>query len=72
MNCGTCKFAKPIEGNDDAIRCQRNPPAITAVVNNQITSHWPLLGKDQWCGDYERAGSVSPQRKAGKRRTPRG
>jgi hypothetical protein len=51
--CGKCRFARPINGNDAAISCQRHPPKVTSVVNNQITSHWPLLGKDQWCGCFE-------------------
>lgn len=55
MNCGTCKFAKPINGNEQAVSCQRFPPKVTKIENATVTSHWPLLGKDQWCGEFVKA-----------------
>lgn len=52
--CGTCRFARPLNGNDKAISCQRNPPLITKVEGAQVTSNWPLLGIENWCGEFRR------------------
>lgn len=52
--CGTCRFARPIPDNTEAIICQRHPPKVLGVVCNTVNSHWPLLGTDKWCGEYKR------------------
>lgn len=50
--CSSCRFSKPIEGSETAVECRRYPPTITSVVHNQITSHWPLLGVANGCGEW--------------------
>lgn len=54
-SCGNCKFARSLGDDNPAVSCQRNPPMITKVDGAMVTAHWPLIGKDKWCGEHKRA-----------------
>jgi len=53
--CADCFYAKPINGNDTAVACHRYPPTITKVENLTVTSHFPLITKTEWCGEFRPA-----------------
>lgn len=52
--CGNCRFARPLVGNDEAISCQWAPPRVTSVDGTTVKSNWPLLGKENWCGQHKK------------------
>ena len=49
--CETCFYSRPI-GSDVAVACHRHPPSITSVEGLRVTSHFPLLNKTEWCGEW--------------------
>ena len=51
QTCANCANCRPIEGS--IIECRANPPTITKVEGNTVTSNWPLLKNDQWCGAWK-------------------
>ena len=53
--CGTCRFWKHVEcvsTPDDGV-CRFSPPRIFEMS----ATYFPEVGKDEWCGKYERAAS---------------
>jgi len=60
--CANCKFCSRGDGQD--LLCRRLPPQSTVVlrpaqtlqgtqlVPTPVTS-WPLVRKDEWCGEFE-------------------
>lgn len=57
--CKDCFYHREI-GNEIAVACHRYPPAITKVEEGRITSNFPLINNETWCGEY-RTGAISEQ-----------
>jgi hypothetical protein len=55
--CKTCFFSREF-GSETAVACHRYPPTITKVEDDRVTSHFPLLGNDTWCGEYRVYGTA--------------
>ena len=51
--CGNCFYSRSI-GSETAVACRRYPPAITKVEDNTVTSHFPLLSIENWCGEWSK------------------
>lgn len=49
--CRECLFA--YANNDTSVVCHRYPPTITSAEGYKVTSHFPLVGIDQWCGEWK-------------------
>jgi hypothetical protein len=56
-SCSTCAFK---ERDGKLLRCHRNPPSVTPVVESVAggfrvaaeVAVWPAVKEDQWCGEY--------------------
>lgn len=54
--CGTCRYGVcPGCSYPNEIRCQRHAPQIglSDVYGGQQRAQWPLVAREDWCGDYE-------------------
>jgi len=50
--CNTCYYSR---ANDEtSVTCCRYPPEITKVEGNSITTYFPLLKKEAWCGEWRK------------------
>ena len=49
--CIGCFYSRGI-GNETAVACHRYPPTITKVEDNTVTSRFPLVSNETWCGEY--------------------
>ena len=54
-NCGTCHHGASV--GPDSIACHRYPPTITKTEGNEVTTYFPLLSKNAWCGEWK-VGSI--------------
>lgn len=52
-NCENCRFSRSI-GNEAGVACHRFPPTITHAEGGTVTSFFPLLANESWCGEYKR------------------
>lgn len=55
--CGTCGYGMycgPI-----SVACHRYPPTITKAEGNEVTTYFPIMSPDTWCGEYKPGGSGS-------------
>jgi len=51
--CENCYYSR---ANDEtSITCCRYPPAITRVDGKQVTTFFPLLRHEAWCGEWRAA-----------------
>ena len=54
-NCETCRYWKTYPGFDGI--CKRHSPRVSLVITmdeyKNFYGKWPLVGRDNWCGDYE-------------------
>lgn len=51
--CGDCVFSRP-RGHGE-VECRRYPPSVT-----EGAAEFPLIGVDDWCGEFTAPGSASP------------
>ena len=68
QQCGNCKFANLLPGSPDLI-CQRMPPLpilygmVQSVIGGppqpRVVGHWPLVGADNWCGEWQQGTPIS-------------
>jgi len=49
-NCGTCRFAFPMENGE--YLCRRFP-ATPIVTEGHILAHFPRMHASGWCGEYK-------------------
>ncbi len=59
--CGSCKWAIPIiygkygRATDPDFQCRRGPPTAQISPSSYGSQRaWPLVWKDDWCGDHTR------------------
>ena len=60
--CETCRFRSdepahfPDHENTDQVmwHCQRNAPVVTGGMMSHVTTVWPTVAGDYWCGEYRR------------------
>ena len=55
-NCSACRFAgETYDGRGFACR-RHSPIAVEAPKLSQtgVVTHWPMVRRDDWCGDFER------------------
>lgn len=48
--CKNCFYSRP--NNVETVACRRYPPTITKVEDGKVTSHFPLLSNNTWCGEW--------------------
>lgn len=51
--CKNCIYGHSI-GNPNAVLCCRYPPTIMKVEDQTITSYFPLVNLEAWCGEWKR------------------
>jgi len=49
--CENCFYGR--DGGPGVVICQRYPPTITNIEGTQVTSHFPLLAPNIWCGEWK-------------------
>ena len=58
VSCETCKYSFTL---GTGLHCRRNPPTGAVLVKNDAdgkpkidgcVSIWPVVGIDQWCGEF--------------------
>lgn len=55
--CADCRFFQKYSGQVG--HCKRYPPTLYACdEDNSSNVAFPLLSKDEWCGDFQRNGWV--------------
>lgn len=53
MNEKHCEFCKFFEATDAASGvCRRMPPAPFPTGPDKVTSFWPSVNNQHWCGEY--------------------
>lgn len=62
-NCEKCKFGAAIvpdkmfdlQTSETFVLCHRYPPQPVVPINKkgQFMWGWPLVGKKEWCGEYQ-------------------
>jgi hypothetical protein len=50
--CGTCFYGR--DNSPGVVSCYRYPPTITKAEGTTVTSYFPLLTSDAWCGEWKR------------------
>ena len=59
QNCGNCCYYQEKEKGMGL--CRRNPPSIIetkdpshyVIVSGQYRGNWPLIGQNDWCGEWK-------------------
>lgn len=51
QRCGNCYYGKL---GAEIVCCQRFPPLVTKVEGENVTSTFPLLRIDGWCGEWRK------------------
>jgi len=49
-NCSTCKYFAVIDGKVG--NCRRFPPVPFPVGPNNVSTIWPAVRHEQWCGEW--------------------
>jgi len=49
--CKDCHYARPV--SETAVACRRFPPTITEATGNTVTTYFPLLANEEWCGEWK-------------------
>lgn len=67
LTCRNCAYSRP--GTDDTfVICQRYPPTITKIVGDAVSSTFPLLSSEAWCGEWRSKMSLEEELPIGLRR----
>jgi hypothetical protein len=53
QKCKNCLYGHSV-GNPNAVLCCRYPPTIVKVEDQVITSYFPLVNLEAWCGEWKR------------------
>lgn len=48
--CESCKFFQPLEAGRGY--CRRLPPSPFPTGPDQVTSYWPSVQNQMWCGEW--------------------
>ena len=51
--CEFCSFFE-VEKKDDLGFCHRNPPALINLGDDNYETVFPILARDEWCGEFHR------------------
>lgn len=51
--CASCAFFL-CEPKDDIGACRRFPPVILYIGDEEFDSSFPVIGRDEWCGEFIR------------------
>lgn len=61
VSCKNCVFARPVEENDEHMRCQRFPPQVQVIPQQDrfsgqmvasVQAISPPVPVDYWCGEF--------------------
>ena len=60
MTCASCKWRGPDGFHDSAPElrgptCRRHAPVATGGMMSGSRTMWPVVGLDDWCGDFDLA-----------------
>lgn len=49
--CETCLYG--VICGPESIACHRYPPTITKAEGNTVTTYFPVLSPEAWCGEWK-------------------
>jgi|EndMetStandDraft_4_1072995.scaffolds.fasta_scaffold139601_3 hypothetical protein len=49
--CNTCHYGMVC--GPESIACHRYPPTITKAEENTVTTYFPVLSPEAWCGEWK-------------------
>jgi hypothetical protein len=58
FECGACKYALPVEGNDTAIFCRRYPPFVIPRTDGRLGMEFPQMLTTGWCGEFQSTSAI--------------
>lgn len=50
-SCGNCRYG--ITDSPSVIMCKRYPPTITKAEGPNVTTYFPLVLSNNWCGEHK-------------------
>ncbi len=51
--CENCHFSIPANDEQIVYICHRYPPTITHMQGAQMTTNFPIIRADAWCGEWK-------------------
>jgi hypothetical protein len=57
--CETCHHG--FVCGPESIACHRYPPIVTKAEGNEVTTYFPVLSPEAWCGEWKQ--STTPKRR---------
>ncbi len=61
MTCGHCAHAHISGVPEDPIQCRRYPPKVKIGAWYRLEAVWPVVGEDDWCGEWKAQPPKKPQ-----------
>lgn len=49
--CNTCHYGMVC--GPESVACHRYPPTITKTEENAVTTYFPVLAPEAWCGEWK-------------------